>query len=125
MQRLEVSGAVRPLYGSLGVKGLTMFWIVLGHRRNASQDGFWQHRFSLTELVSSSKSLHPSGYNMYHKVEHYKNYMFCPHSAFMLFVLISEETGFFFFIHLQLIGFYNQIRSLVFIGPCIIVIVEE
>ena len=23
MQRLEVSGAVRPLYGSLGVKGLT------------------------------------------------------------------------------------------------------
>jgi len=30
MQRLEVSGAVRPLYGSLGVKGLT-FW-----RRNYS-----------------------------------------------------------------------------------------
>jgi len=38
MQRLEVSGAVRPLYGSLGVKGLrqmefksrsqaSMFWI--------------------------------------------------------------------------------------------------
>jgi hypothetical protein len=25
MQRLEVSGAVRPLYGSLGVRGLT-FW---------------------------------------------------------------------------------------------------
>jgi len=24
MQRLEVSGAVRPLYGSLGVKGLNM-----------------------------------------------------------------------------------------------------
>jgi len=24
MQRLEVSGAVRPLYGSLGVKGLRM-----------------------------------------------------------------------------------------------------
>ena len=24
MQRLEVSGAVRPLYGSLGVKGLIM-----------------------------------------------------------------------------------------------------
>jgi hypothetical protein len=23
MQRLEVNGAVRPLYGSLGVKGLT------------------------------------------------------------------------------------------------------
>ena len=26
MQRLEVSGAVRPLYGSLGVKGLTEFF---------------------------------------------------------------------------------------------------
>ena len=25
MQRLEASGAVQPLYGSLGVKGLT-FW---------------------------------------------------------------------------------------------------
>ena len=24
MQRLEASGAVRPLYGSLGVKGLTL-----------------------------------------------------------------------------------------------------
>jgi hypothetical protein len=35
MQRLEVSGAVRPLYGSLGVKGLT-FWrrnyfLILAH----------------------------------------------------------------------------------------------
>ena len=36
MKRLEVSGAVRPLYGSLGVKGLirvivlclTLFWVV-------------------------------------------------------------------------------------------------
>jgi len=25
MQRLEVSGAVRPLYGSLGVKGLMLY----------------------------------------------------------------------------------------------------
>ena len=25
MQRLEVSGAVRPIYGSLGVKRLTLF----------------------------------------------------------------------------------------------------
>jgi len=35
MQRLEVSGAERPLYGSLGVKGLT-FWrrkyfLILAH----------------------------------------------------------------------------------------------
>ena len=28
MQRLDVSGAVRPLYGSLGVKGLMMFFHV-------------------------------------------------------------------------------------------------
>ena len=27
MQRLEVSGAVRPIYGSLGVKGLSMICI--------------------------------------------------------------------------------------------------
>jgi hypothetical protein len=27
MQRLEVSGAVRPIYGSLGVKGLTKYSI--------------------------------------------------------------------------------------------------
>ena len=26
MQRLEVSGAVRPLYGSLGVKGLNKYF---------------------------------------------------------------------------------------------------
>jgi len=29
MQRLEVSGAVRPLYGSLGVKGLITVYILL------------------------------------------------------------------------------------------------
>ena len=27
MQSLEVSGAVRPVYGSLGVKRLILFWI--------------------------------------------------------------------------------------------------
>jgi len=27
MQRLEVSGAVRPIYGSLGVKGLTLSYL--------------------------------------------------------------------------------------------------
>ena len=32
MQRLEVSGAVRPIYGSLGVKRLTS-WNPLGHSR--------------------------------------------------------------------------------------------
>jgi len=32
MQRLEVSGAVRAIYGSLGVKGLTQNKIVLVYR---------------------------------------------------------------------------------------------
>ena len=31
MQRLEVSGAVRPLYGSLGVKGLTKVILLCWH----------------------------------------------------------------------------------------------
>jgi len=32
MQRLEVSGAVRPIYGSLGVKRLrTKPWVALSH----------------------------------------------------------------------------------------------
>jgi hypothetical protein len=29
MQRLEVSGAVRPIYGSLGAKGLINVWTML------------------------------------------------------------------------------------------------
>ena len=29
MQRLEISGAVRPLYGSLGVKGLIIIIIII------------------------------------------------------------------------------------------------
>ena len=38
MQRLEVSGAVRPIYGSLGVKRLRMnvvlgYWTTLNYRR--------------------------------------------------------------------------------------------
>ena len=41
MQRLEVSGAVRPMYGSLGVKGLISFGLwtpefLLKRRKNAS-----------------------------------------------------------------------------------------
>ena len=34
MQRLEVSGAVRPLYGSLGVKELILNWIAGIFRTN-------------------------------------------------------------------------------------------
>jgi len=35
MQRLEVSGAVRPLYGSLGVKGLNGTWRRQGYNMHA------------------------------------------------------------------------------------------
>ena len=36
MTRLEVSGAVRPIYGSLGVKGLTQWSRTLIKNRNSS-----------------------------------------------------------------------------------------
>jgi len=35
--------------------------------------------------------LQPSGYYMYHQVSH-RNITFCPHSVFMCFVWISEQT---------------------------------
>ena len=34
MQRLEFSGAVRPLYGSLGVK-----WLIYGRRKRGAMGG--------------------------------------------------------------------------------------
>ena len=34
MQRLEVSGAVQPIYGSLGVKRLNVTWQALQYHRN-------------------------------------------------------------------------------------------
>ena len=41
MQRLEVSGAVRPLYGSLGVKGLTLnMFRMLVHSSSGACDLF-------------------------------------------------------------------------------------
>ena len=40
MQRLEVSGAVRPIYGSLGVKRLSMIEIRLNARYTLDQDWF-------------------------------------------------------------------------------------
>jgi hypothetical protein len=48
MQRLEVSGAVRPLYGSLGVKGLILLDyrtrglnLELGHTSQNNLDRDW------------------------------------------------------------------------------------
>ena len=42
MQRLEVSGAVRPIYGSLGVRGLTLWlglaWLGLDYAAKRSLD---------------------------------------------------------------------------------------
>jgi len=39
MQRLEVSGAVRPLYGSLGVKGLMKTTNIRHSRTKSSRPG--------------------------------------------------------------------------------------
>jgi len=36
MQRLEVSGAVQPIYGSLGVKRLIWWWWWRHRKRNQS-----------------------------------------------------------------------------------------
>jgi len=47
MQRLEVSGVVRPIYGSLGVKRLTLIlltWRIWWAPNNASK---WQMGFNL------------------------------------------------------------------------------
>ena len=44
MQRLEVSGKVRPLYGSLGVKGLTHQW----------QDLLWKNVLDTNFLIFSA-----------------------------------------------------------------------
>ena len=40
MERLEVSGAGRPIYGSLGVKWLTVHLITEGHVLTAVGDSF-------------------------------------------------------------------------------------
>jgi len=50
MQRLEVSGAVRPLYGSLGVKGLNPYEYSLSSK-NATE--FFK---TVTERVTSCRS---------------------------------------------------------------------
>jgi len=58
MQRLEVSGAVRPLYGSLGVKGLKE--IIL--RANFIWAGTCECKALIThsKLPSDGRLLHPS-----------------------------------------------------------------
>ena len=44
MQRLEVSGAARPIYGSLGVKRLILIWqmanLCCTNKNDASQSGY-------------------------------------------------------------------------------------
>ena len=41
MQRLEVSGAVRPIYGSLGVERLIMEWVPLERRKRGRPRKTW------------------------------------------------------------------------------------
>jgi hypothetical protein len=55
MQRLEVSGAVRPIYGSLGVKGLrtTRFACLSPPPRVYSDQGHKSHLCHVTDLKFS------------------------------------------------------------------------
>jgi len=79
MQRLEVSGAVRPLYGSLGVKGLrtkiiitvTANWSFLGTSLEGSEvDGVRDYflarnfPFSVPRNVRIGSAAHPASYSV-------------------------------------------------------------
>ena len=55
MQRLEVSGAVRPIYGSLGVKRL-IFWLLAGPGNGIPVEA----RFSAP--VQTGPGTHPTSY---------------------------------------------------------------
>jgi len=55
MQSLEVSGAVRPLQGSLGIKGLVFaLWQVLLNVRIRSRR--WQHNLSFSDNKSGCQT---------------------------------------------------------------------
>jgi len=69
MQRLELSGAVRPIYGSLGFKGLKTIYVHLlacclnkqyGYLRRREKMSFLDYRNEQIELYGT-ESLHPPG----------------------------------------------------------------
>jgi len=53
MKRLEVSGAVRPIYGSLGVKRLILYWEIIAF--------LTKHINHLAPEFSSLCDVHESG----------------------------------------------------------------
>jgi len=53
MQRLEVSGAVRPLYGSLGVKGLIYS---LAEKYNCVLANFTGHKTAVRKLQNGRRN---------------------------------------------------------------------
>ena len=55
MQRLEVSGAVRPIYGSLGVKRLRYFMYRLKHFRVGGIEYMESHCFPSTVSTRQDK----------------------------------------------------------------------
>ena len=94
MQRLEVSGVVRLIYKSLGVKVLIMtdtkpsyetlhFWcirnqVIAKDRRNA---------YNVINLLK------PNTYFTHHQLSH-SQISFSPHNTFVCFVWISEQRSF-------------------------------
>ena len=70
MQRLEVSGAVRPIYGSLGVKRLRMGGAVrLLAPHVVYKNGFFQLVIALNcPNLSELNLIKPKTYFMYHQL---------------------------------------------------------
>ena len=69
MQRLEVSGAVRPIYGSLGVKRLTLILLMWRIWRTSNNASRWQMGFNLVfkglSLENVFKSINVFGLKYY------------------------------------------------------------
>ena len=68
MQSLEVSGAVRPIYGSLGVKGLSFQDHLYPYRGHAKKPQHWSlpylptlpHLFCIPHIISCSRFVRKS-----------------------------------------------------------------
>ena len=74
MQRLEVSGAVRPIYGSLGVKWLIIFWPL---SRGYSECIMKHERSNIICMIKISYLQLRSDIKLEQFIEVQKNSLFC------------------------------------------------
>jgi hypothetical protein len=58
MQRLEVSGAVRPIYGSLGTKGLTILFQLYRLCSSNKYDNYVHYTNNVNECLRCIDALH-------------------------------------------------------------------